>query len=216
MLPKVCFEGEIEVIEDFREQNSAAEYLLSHQIIGFDTESRASFQKGVVNKIALLQLSAGGRAFLIRVNKVKLSQGIIKVLESGNHLKVGVALRDDLKELRTVTEFEPRGFVDLQRIMGDFNIAELGLKKVTAIVLGVQISKAQRLSNWEATNLTESQIRYAATDAWISEEIFNRLEMNEATLKKGLTTPKVKSKAEKEKAREERMKKRKLKLEDKE
>lgn len=197
LLPKVCFDGEIEVIEDFREQNIAADYLLSHQVIGFDTESRATFKKGVANKIALLQLSAGGRAFLVRVNKVKLSQGIIKLLQSPDHLKVGVAIRDDLTELRTVSDFEPHGFVDLQRIMGDFNISELGLKKITAIVLGTQISKAQRLSNWEATNLTEGQIRYAATDAWISEEIFKHLDINEATLKKGLATPKIKIKKSK-------------------
>lgn len=189
LLPKVSFEGEVEVIEDFREQNIAADYLLSHTtVIGFDTESRASFKKGVINKIALLQLSGAGRAYLIRVNRVKLSQGIIKLLESPKHIKVGVALKEDVKELRSITDFEPKGFLDLQRVVGDFNIGELGLKKMSAIVLGVQISKAQRLSNWEATTLTESQIRYAATDAWISEQIFLGLNMNEATLKKGLIT----------------------------
>lgn len=189
LLPKVSFEGEVEVIEDFREQNIAADYLLSHAtVIGFDTESRASFKKGVINKIALLQLSGAGRAYLIRVNRVKLSQGIIKLLESPKHIKVGVALKEDVKELRSITDFEPKGFLDLQRVVGDFNIGELGLKKMSAIVLGVQISKAQRLSNWEATTLTESQIRYAATDAWISEQIFLGLNMNEATLKKGLIT----------------------------
>lgn len=189
LLPKVSFDGKIEVIEDFREQNNAADFLLSHTtVIGFDTESRASFKKGVTNKIALLQLSGAGRVFLIRVNRVKLSQGIIKLLESPNHIKVGVALKEDVKELRSITSFEPRGFLDLQRVVSDFNISELGLKKMSAIVLGVQISKAQRLSNWEATTLTESQIRYAATDAWISEQIFLGLNMNEATLKKGLIT----------------------------
>lgn len=189
LLPKVSFEGEVEVIEDFREQNIAADYLLSHTtVIGFDTESRASFKKGVINKIALLQLSGAGRAYLIRVSRVKLSQGIIKLLESPKHIKVGVALKEDVKELRSITDFEPKGFLDLQRVVGDFNIGELGLKKMSAIVLGVQISKAQRLSNWEATTLTESQIRYAATDAWISEQIFLGLNMNEATLKKGLIT----------------------------
>lgn len=201
LLPKVCFDGEIEIIEDFSEQNRVADYLLKHRVIGFDTESRASFKKGVNNSIALLQLSAAGKAFLIRVNKVKLSQGIIKLLQSPSHIKVGVALRDDIKELRSISNFEPKGFFDLQRVMGDFQIGELGLKKISAIVLGVQISKAQRLSNWEATTLTESQIQYAATDAWIGEEIFNHLEISEEILAKGLvmvgntpSKPKVKRK----------------------
>lgn len=187
-LPRVAFEGPIEVIEDFKEQNAAADYLLQYNVIGFDTESRASFQKGVVNKIALVQFYAGGRAFLIRINKVKLSQGILKLLQSPNHIKVGVALREDIRDLQSVTDFEPRGFFDLQRVMTDLGIGELGLKKISAIVLGVQISKAQRLSNWEAVTMTDSQVIYAATDAWVCCEIFNNLNITDELLKKGEST----------------------------
>ena len=46
---------------------------------------------------------------------------------------------------------------------------------MSAIVLGVRISKAQRLSNWEAQALTPAQQLYAATDAWICREIYLRL-----------------------------------------
>lgn len=184
-LPKLSFEGDIFVIEDFKQQNDAAEFLMQYEVIGFDTESRASFQKGIENKISLVQLSAAGKAFLIRVNRVKLSQGIIKLLQSPNHIKVGVALRDDIRELQGVTDFEPKGFLDLQRIVADFGISELSLKKVSAIVLGIYVSKAQRLSNWEATTLTESQIIYAATDAWLCEEIYKNLDITPELLKKG-------------------------------
>lgn len=187
-LPRVAFEGPVEVIEDFKEQNAAADFLLQYNVIGFDTESRASFQKGVENKIALVQFSAGGRAFLIRINKVKLSQGILKLLQSPNHIKVGVALREDIRDLQGITDFEPRGFFDLQRIMNDIGIGELGLKKICAIVLGIQISKAQRLSNWEAVKLTDSQLVYAATDAWVCCEIFNNLILTDELLKKGEAT----------------------------
>ena len=186
-LPKIGFSGNIMIIDDFKEQNAAAEYLLKHKVIGFDTESRASFKKGVENKIALVQFSAGNRAFLIRLNKVKLSAGIIKLLESPDHIKVGVALKDDIKELQSVTNFEPKCFLDLQKIVNDFGVGELGLKKMSALILGIQISKAQRLSNWEATVLTRSQQVYAATDAWVCVEIFNELDMTPELIKKGET-----------------------------
>ena len=39
-----------------------------------------------------------------------------------------------------------------------------------------RFSKAQRLSNWEAAQLTEKQMRYAATDAWICPEIYRTLQ----------------------------------------
>lgn len=186
-LPKICYEGEITVIEDYKEQNLAAEYLMANaKVIGFDTESRASFQKGVVNKIALLQLYGADRGFLIRLNKVKLSQGILKLFQSKNHLKVGLAIKEDLRELLSVAEFKPVNFFDLQKVMVDLNIGELGLKKISALVLGIQISKAQRLSNWEAITLTESQLRYAATDAWVSQQIFSCLKMDKEIIKKGV------------------------------
>ena len=48
-------------------------------------------------------------------------------------------------------------------------------------LFGKKISKAQRLSNWEAETLTESQINYAATDAWACVEIYNCLAEMEQT-----------------------------------
>ena len=43
-------------------------------------------------------------------------------------------------------------------------------------MLGKRVSKAQRLSNWEAAQFTEQQISYAATDAWVCLEILAKLE----------------------------------------
>jgi len=56
-----------------------------------------------------------------------------------------------------------------------FRIEEKGLKKLSGIVLGRRISKSQQVSNWDAEKLTEAQIRYAATDAWICLMIYKHL-----------------------------------------
>ncbi len=204
LLPKIAFDGEIHLISDSDHQRQAAEYLRKHRIIGFDTESRASFKKGVKNSIALIQLSAGDKAFLIRVSKIKLVQEIIDILESPEHLKVGVALNEDIRELQRVSDFTPKGFIDLQYIMKIFGIEELGLKKITAIILEGQMSKAQRLSNWEANVLTESQQIYAATDAWVCEEIFTQLPITDEVLQRGMVT--IKNRVEEEMLRREKAK----------
>jgi ribonuclease D len=39
----------------------------------------------------------------------------------------------------------------------------------------MRISKAEQVSNWEATSLTQKQLIYAATDAWACLEIFKKL-----------------------------------------
>jgi ribonuclease D len=174
-LPAVAFDGEIVIVDTPEGLTEACNYLLRQPVLGFDTESRPAFQKGVVNKIALLQLSTTDRCFLFRLNKIRLDKAILKILENRNITKIGLSVAGDIRELSTLRPFRPKGFVDLQKMVGEYGIEELSLLKIAAIVLGRRISKAQRLSNWEAVQLTEAQRVYAATDAWVCTEIYNRL-----------------------------------------
>ena len=59
--------------------------------------------------------------------------------------------------------------------MEAFRIEEKGLKKISGIVLNRRISKSQQVSNWDADVLSDAQLRYAATDAWICLMIYNSL-----------------------------------------
>lgn len=175
-LESIQFEGSIFVVQTEKEQLEAAEYLKTQLVLGFDTENRPTFTKGVQDKISLVQISSSERAYLFRVNIMPLSKDVLKVLQSRKIKKIGLAIDDDLKRITTVNKkFYPRNFVDLQKIVGKYGILELGLKKISAIVLNGKISKAQRLSNWNARTLTESQQRYAATDAWVCVAIYNKL-----------------------------------------
>lgn len=174
-LPLGRFEGEIVVVTDEAAAEDACVFLASQKIIGFDTETRPSFTKGVTNKMALLQLSAEERAFLFRLNRMALAKPILRLMEDENVLKIGAAIRDDIRGLQKFRRFTPRGFVDLQTIAPDYGIAEKSLRKLAGIIMGVKISKAQRLSNWEAQTLTEAQQVYAATDAWIGRQIYVNL-----------------------------------------
>ena len=88
---------------------------------------------------------------------------------------MGAATLDDVRGLQKLTKFAPKGFVDLQNMVWEYGIRDKSVKKMTAIILGVKISKAQQLSNWEAEHLSESQQRYAATDAWVCREMYLKL-----------------------------------------
>ena len=171
-LPLSFFEGKIHVIEKVEQLTDAVNYLKMQPILGFDTETRPTFKKGQNHQVALLQLSTADEAFLIRTNQIGLSPGLIKVLASPSILKIGAAIRDDIKILQKIAPFKPGGFVELQELVKQFGIENFSLKKLAAIVQGVRISKSQRLSNWEASVLTEQQQIYAATDAWISYMIY--------------------------------------------
>jgi len=177
-LPLKQFEGHITLVENNSQVHEAVNYLLANKTIGFDTETRPSFKKGQVNRVALLQLSTHDRAFLFRLNKVGLPDELKKVLQSKDILKLGVAIRDDIKALQHLGNFTPGGFVELQNEVKDFGIQNFSLKKLAGIILGIRISKAQQLSNWEADLLTEAQLIYAATDAWAALKIYEELSSN--------------------------------------
>lgn len=175
LLPQKGFEGEMVLIDNPNLLAMAEEELLQEKILGFDTESKPTFRKGQYHHVAMLQLSTKTKAYLIRTLEVGLSDKICGILSSPDVLKIGVALRDDIKDLKKLKNFAPNGFVDLQQEVNKFGIEDNGLRKLAANVLGINISKKQQRSNWEASVLSESQLRYAATDAWVCLEIYEQL-----------------------------------------
>ena len=106
---------------------------------------------------------------------MRLHKDILRILSNQNILKIGADVAGDIRALHTLRNFTERGFVDLQHIASDWGIEEKSLRKLSAIVLDKRVSKAQRLSNWEASVLTPQQRMYAATDAWVCIKIYEKL-----------------------------------------
>lgn len=177
-LPIAQTDCQIELIDSPDEVDKAVKYLLRSKVVGFDTESKPSFTKGKSNKIALMQISTQKRCFLFRLQMIGKNQRLKEFLENEKIKKIGVAIHGDLRNLRVWSKFEPKNFVDLQNIVGDYGIEELGLQKIYAIVFGKKISKSQQLSNWEAKILNRAQQIYAATDAWACRQIYLKLTKN--------------------------------------
>ena len=176
-LQAVQFEGEIIIVETAEALEQACTHLAAQTILGFDTETRPSFTAGVTNKVALLQLYGGGKCFLIRLNRVQMTKQLTDILHNPNIIKVGAAVKNDIVGLSKLRHFTAGGFVDLQDIVENYGIKDKSLRKISGIVLGKKVSKAQRLSNWEAKTLTLQQQVYAATDAWVCVEIYNHLQI---------------------------------------
>ena len=175
-LPAIEFKGEIRIIEHERDIVPACKFLMKQAVVGFDTETRPSFRPGISYRVSLLQLSTPQLCFLFRLNKIPLAKPILQVLETDSILKIGADVAGDLRH------FRDGGFVDLQSIAPEWGIEDKSLRKLSAIVLRQRVSKAQRLSNWEAATLTDKQKLYAATDAWVCTAIYDKL----------LHTPKIK------------------------
>lgn len=175
-LPKVSFPGRIITIYTPGEADRAVEYLLAQPIIGIDTETRPSFQKGKVYKVGLVQISTHDTCFLFRLNFFGLTPSMVRLLEDKSVLKVGLSLKDDFNALRKWINFTPGRFVELQQYVQQFGIEDQSLQKLYANIFKERISKSQRLSNWEANILTEAQKEYASIDAWACIKLYEELE----------------------------------------
>ncbi len=175
-LELIAFEGEIIVVDSLKTLENALNELRKSKLLGFDTETKPSFKKGEKYSIALLQLSTENKAYLFRLNKIGLPAPIVEILASPDIKKVGLAIRDDLRGLKELAQFEPKNFIEIQDIAKNKGLKSQGLQTITEEIFQKRLSKKAKLTNWEAMKLTDVQILYAATDAWIGLQIYNHLE----------------------------------------
>jgi ribonuclease D len=171
--PFISFPGRIHLVLSDRDLELALPDIEAARELGFDTETRPSFKKGDVFKVALLQLATPTDAYLIRLHHITQFQAIKSIFENPGVLKVGAAIRDDLKQLQTIFKFVPQNFVELQNLAKSKGLTNLGLKSLTQEVLGANLSKGPKTTNWENPTLTDKQLLYAATDAWIGLKLYH-------------------------------------------
>ncbi|HEY3429957.1 MAG TPA: 3'-5' exonuclease [Cyclobacteriaceae bacterium] len=174
-LPLRAFKGKIELITQTEALGKVFKEIKEHAVVGFDTETKPAFVKGQIHKVSLLQLAIPHKVFLIRLNFTGLDKEIIHFLEAEKIVKAGVGIRDDIKTLHRLGKFHASGFAELSTMARENGLEVESVKKLTALLLGFRISKGAQTSNWEAEKLNEKQIIYAATDAWVCLEIYNKL-----------------------------------------
>lgn len=169
------FPGKIHLIDSDQKLLAVQNDLLKADTFGFDTETKPSFKKGEVYKVSLVQLSTETDAYLIRLLKISKVQILKDIFENAQVVKAGVAVRDDLKQLQKSFSFNPAGFVELQDVAKKQGLENFGLKGMAEEVLNFTITKGPKLTNWEAFELTDQQMKYAATDAWLGLMLYKKM-----------------------------------------
>ncbi len=174
-LPMKAYEGEIVLIDTEDQVEKAVTEIEQFSFVGFDTESRPAFKKGESHPISLLQFATPQKAYLFRVNLIGMPARLNYLLSNPAIIKLGIALHDDIKDLRKLGVANPQGYQDIHSFVKDKGVINTGLRKLAAMILGFRISKSQQTSNWENPTLNERQQVYAATDAWVCLKIYERL-----------------------------------------
>lgn len=174
-LPAAPCNAEIRVVRNDDDVAEAVSVLRAEKIIGFDTETKPSFKRGQSHNVALIQLSTRNCCFLFRLNLIGLPETVKAILEDESIQKIGLSIHDDFHNLRKIYDLKPEGFIDLQTFVKEYGIADNSLSRIYGILFGHRISKGQRLSNWEAPELSPSQQNYAALDALACLHIYDYL-----------------------------------------
>ncbi|MEM6820556.1 MAG: 3'-5' exonuclease [Verrucomicrobiota bacterium] len=174
-LPLFSFQGTTHLPQSLSELNQAAETLSQEKVIGFDIETRPSFKKGQHFKPSLVQLSTEENAYLFQLRRLETVSPVLQILEAATPLKTGIALDRDIKDLQEFIPFQPKGFLELGNIARQSGMEKTGLRNLCGMLLGHRISKKAQTSNWARKELTNEQISYAATDAWVSLKLYQRL-----------------------------------------
>jgi len=174
-LPLRRYEGRILVVRSDSEAAMASSRLLQESLLGFDTETRAAFRKGESYPPALVQLAASDAVYIFPLRRLTDFRSLAGVLSAPAVTKAGVAIAHDIRKLQEVFPFQPAGFVELQKLSDLCGIRSNGLRALASIVLGFRVSKGAQRTNWARTFLTDAQLRYAATDAWVCRELYLRI-----------------------------------------
>ncbi len=110
-----AYQGPVELVRSHEHMLKAARKLQEERLLGFDSETRPAFKKGVSHPTALVQLAASNCVYVFQLRYLKDLGELFSVLANRKIIKAGVATSDDTKALRELSDFEPAGFVDVGR-----------------------------------------------------------------------------------------------------
>ena len=167
-----AYQGPVEVIRSHKHMLSTVRKLRKERLLGFDTETRRAFKKGISYPTAVVQLAAHDCVYIFQLQLLRDLGELFSILASGKIIKAGVSIADDMKALRTLSDFEPAGLVDIGDCARTCGMQHHGLRGLAALLLKFRITKSGQRYNWALPTLRQPAIRYAATDAWVGRKLY--------------------------------------------
>ena len=166
--------AQIEVPTTSTEIARAVEHLLSQRFVGFDTESKPTFAKGeAASGPHVVQFATLDRGYIFQVRhgetRHESHDALTALLQSQTMVKVGFGLKSDRGHIQRKLGAHPNAILDLTTYFKQRGYRnEVGVRGAVAMVLQQRFQKSKRVStsNWANALLSDSQLLYAANDAY--------------------------------------------------
>ncbi len=152
----------------------AVAHLLSQRFVGFDTESKPTFAKGeAASGPHVVQFATLDRGYIFQVRhgegRDESRDALAALLQSRTMVKVGFGLKSDRGHIQRKLGAQPNAILDLTTYFKQRGYRnEVGVRGAVAMVLQQRFQKSKRVStsNWANAVLSDSQLLYAANDAY--------------------------------------------------
>ena len=148
---------------------------------GFDTESKPTFKVGDVSDGPhILQLATPERAWVFQLMDPACSAVAAELLALGGIAKAGFGLGDDKKRIVSKLGVQPQGILELNTVFRERGYRkDMGVKGAVAVLFNQRFMKSKKAatSNWANPRLSESQLVYAANDAYAAIRVFHALDL---------------------------------------
>ncbi len=158
----------------------AASEILSSKVVGFDTESKPVFKKGQKSTGPhVVQFSLLDKAFIFQLHYKDCLDHLVAVLSSDKVLKVGFGLKSDKKEIYNKFGVQINALLDLDSEFRKKGYRrQLGARTAVAVVFKQNFVKSRRIStsNWARPALSDSQLLYAANDAYVALRVYYEIQ----------------------------------------
>lgn len=169
----------IEVINTSEQLEEAMNSISLAPFIGFDSEQKPTFKKGQTSHgVCLVQLATASKCYLIQIKQIKNLKPLIDLLEDDKIIKIGTGLKGDNEALFKQFGLRLKSTIDLENIFKKLSsVNQIGAKKAASIILNEKLQKSKNISrsNWENSDLSDGQIKYASEDATVVYDVMNKI-----------------------------------------
>ena len=153
--------------------------LIQETAWGFDTESKPTFQAGEASDGPhVLQLATPERAWVFQLHDPACRAVAARLLAYPGIVKAGFGLGDDKKRILHKLGVEPVDVLDLNAVFRERGYRkDMGVKGAVAVLFQQRFHKSKKAqtSNWANARLSETQVVYAANDAWGAIRVYDAL-----------------------------------------
>ena len=171
----------ITLVNTAKQAQMAHDTLINSRAWGFDTESKPTFKVGEQSDGPhVLQLATAERAWVIQLHDPECRAVAADLLARGGIAKAGFGLGDDRKRIIQKFGVEPAGILELNAIFREQGYRkDMGVKGAVAVLFNQRFQKSKKAatSNWANLRLSESQLIYAANDAYAAMRVWHALDL---------------------------------------